>query len=126
MNDNRFNLIGFDFQRYSIIPPEKYKHCIVHPAIRLISKLDEPGVLWCPMCGTTYLEKDASTEESVKAKFNPKQQTAIITPKKKKKYYDEKGNEINDSQVLKDIAHGAHVISYSEVKSGKERHFVRK
>lgn len=42
------------------------------------------------------------------------------------KYYDKQGNETNDEQLLKDIARGAHVISYTEVKSGEERHFVRK
>jgi uncharacterized Zn finger protein (UPF0148 family) len=113
MIEKRFNLIGFDFQRYSIIPPEKFKHCIVHPGIRLVSKPDEPGVLWCPKCGTTYLEKDTSTEERIKPKHT-KQQTKIIQAKKSKKYYDKQGNEINDETLLKDIANGKTVISYSE------------
>lgn len=64
-------------------------------------------------------------EEGIQIKHT-KQQTKIIQPKKKKKYYDEKGNEINDAQLLKDIANGAHVISYNEQKSGKERHIMRK
>jgi hypothetical protein len=55
-----------------------------------------------------------------------KQQTKIVQPKKKKKYFDEKGNEINDEQLLKDIARGVKVISYNEVKSGEEHHVVRK
>jgi hypothetical protein len=55
------------------------------------------------------------------------QQTKIITAKKKKKkYYDKQGSEINDEQLLKDMANGANVISYHEQKSGKERHIVRK
>jgi hypothetical protein len=78
------------------------------------------------MCGTTYQEKDTSIEETVKAKFNPKQQTKIITAKKQKKYYDKQGNEINDETLLKDIARGVKVIRYHEQKSGKERHIVRK
>jgi len=77
------------------------------------------------MCGTTYLENDTSTEERIKPKHT-NQQTKIITPKKKKKYYDKQGNEINDEQLLKDIARGVKVIRYHEQKSGKERHVVRK
>lgn len=34
--------------------------------------------------------------------------------------------QINDEQLLKDIANGAQVISYNEQKSGKECHVVRK
>jgi len=122
---NRFNIIGFDFPISSRIPGEKYKHCIIHEGTRVISKLDEPGVLFCPLCGTTYLEKDTATEERIKAKHT-NQQTKIVQAKKKKKYYDSKGNEINDEQLLKDMASGIHVISYNEQKSGKERHVVRK
>ena len=122
----RFNIIGFNFPNSSRITPDKYKHCVVHPGIRLISKLDEPGVLMCPQCGTTYEPKDTISEERFDPSATPKTQTRIITPKKKKKYYDEKGNEVNDEQLLKDIAAGAHVISYHEQKSGKERHIVRK
>jgi len=61
----------------------------------------------------------------MKAKHT-KQQTKIITPKKKKKHYDDLGNEINDEVLLQDIARGAHVIRYNEEKSGKERHVVKK
>ena len=93
---------------------------------RLISKPDEPGMLMCPLCGTSYLPKDTLSEERFDPSATPKTQTRIITPKKQKKYYDKKGNEINDEQLLKDIAAGAHVISYHEQKSGKERHVVRK
>jgi hypothetical protein len=125
MNDNRFNLFGFNFTRYSTIPPEKWKHCTIHQGTRLISKLDEPGVLWCPLCGTTYLPKDTTTDERIKPKHT-KQQTKIVQAKKQKKYFDDKGNEINDELLLKDIANGANVISYHEQKSGKERYVVRK
>lgn len=47
-----------------------------------------------------------------------------MTPKKKKKYYDKQGNEINDETLLKDIARGVKVIRYHEQKSGKERHHI--
>lgn len=36
--------------------------------------------------------------------------------KKKKKYYEQHGNEINEEQLLKDIADGKNVISYREYK----------
>jgi hypothetical protein len=55
-----------------------------------------------------------------------KKKTVIISPKKKKKYYDRFGNEINDPTLLQDIAQGANVISYREVKSGQDKpHIVR-
>ncbi len=122
----KFNLIGFNFHNSSMIDPSRWKHCVVHSGTRLISKPDEPGLLWCPLCGTSYLPKDSISEENFEPTSSPKSHTKIITPKSKKKYYDEKGNEINDEQLLKDIANGAHVISYNEQKSGKERHIVRK
>jgi hypothetical protein len=80
----------------------------------------------CPLCGTSYQPNDTISEERFEAGHGPISQTKIVTPKKKKKYYDEKGNKINDQQLLKDIANGARVISYHEQKSGKERHVVRK
>ena len=128
----KFNIIGFDFQNYSNIDPQKWKHCVVHPGSRLISKLDEPGVLMCPKCGTTYLPKDTISEENFKPSASPKTQTRIMTPKKKKKYYDKQGNEINDETLLKDLARGTiKIISYNEYKTEGDpkkpkRHVVRK
>jgi hypothetical protein len=113
---DRFNIIGFDFQKYSNIDPQKWKHCVIHPGSRLISKPDEPGVLMCPLCGTSYLPKDTISEENFEPTVNPKTQTKIFTTKSKKKYYDEKGNEINDEQLLKDMASGKTIISYHEYK----------
>jgi hypothetical protein len=122
----KFNLIGFDFQNYSNIDPQKWKHCIVHPGTRLISKLDEPGTLWCPQCGTPYVPKDTISDENFRPSASPKKQTKIITTKRRKKYYDKQGNEINDEQLLKDIANGRTVISYTEVKSGEDKpHYYR-
>lgn len=91
-----------------------------------ISRPDEPGVLMCPQCGTSYLPKDTISEERFAPSATPKTQTRIITPKKKKKYCDKQVNEINDEQLLKDMARGANVIRYHEDKHGKEYHDVRK
>lgn len=127
----KFNIIGFGLQNYSTIPNDHWKHCVVHPGSRLISKPDEPGILMCPQCGTTYQPKDTISEERFDPSATPKTQTKIITPKKSKKYYDKNGNEINDEQLLKDIANGVHVISYHEYKvqgdpKKPKRHVVRK
>jgi hypothetical protein len=83
-------------------------------------------MLMCPLCGTSYLPKDSISEERFDPSVTPKTQTRIITPKKSKKSFDKQGNEINDEQLLKDIANGANVISYTEVKSGKERTVVKR
>jgi hypothetical protein len=45
---------------------------------------------------------------------------------KKKKYDDKQRNEINDEQLLKDIANGANVLRYFEDKQGQEYHVVKK
>jgi uncharacterized Zn finger protein (UPF0148 family) len=121
-----WNLIGFNFPNYSMIDPSRWKHCVVHPGSRLISKPDELGTLFCPLCGTSYLPKETATEENFQPSASPKTQTKIFTAKSKKKYYDKQGNEINDKHLLKDITNGMNVISYNEVKSGEERLVVKK
>jgi hypothetical protein len=55
--------------------------------------------------------KDTATEENFEPTSGPTNQTKIITPKSKKKYYDKQGDEINDEQLLKDIANGIKIIS---------------
>jgi uncharacterized Zn finger protein (UPF0148 family) len=80
----------------------------------------------CPLCGTLFQPNNTISDENFEPTAKAKSQTKIFTPKAKKKYYDKQGNEINDEQLLKDMANGAHVISYHEQKSGKERHIVRK
>src|SRR5215218_2615700 len=114
----KFNMIGFNFPRDPPENPEKYKHCVIHPGNRLIPKIDQPDLLWCPICGTSYQEKDTLTDERFMPKFGTQSKTRIITAKKKKKYYDDNGNDITDETLLQDIARGAHVISYREEKSG--------
>jgi hypothetical protein len=114
----KFNIIGFG-NNFSNIQPDKWKHCIVHPGTRLISKLDEPGVLMCPLCGTPYAPKDTISDENFEPTSGPSNKTKIITAKKKKKQYDSEGHEINDEQLLKDIARGVRVIKYTEIKSGE-------
>jgi uncharacterized Zn finger protein (UPF0148 family) len=127
----KFNIIGFGFN-YSNIDPQRWKHCVVHPGNRLISKPDEPGTLFCPICGTSYLPKYTTTEENFDPTASPNQQTKIISAKKKnKKFYDKQGNLINDEQLLKDIANGKVAISYNECKvegdpKKPKRHVIRK
>jgi hypothetical protein len=125
----KFNIIGFGLN-YSNIDPSRWKHCVVHVGTRLISKPDEPGTLFCPLCGTSYLPNDTISEERFDPSATPKSQTRIITPKSKKKYYDKQGNLINDEQLLKDIANGKTVISYHEYKtegdSAKPKRVVRR
>lgn len=117
----KFNIIGFG-NNFSNIDPQKWKHCVVHPGTRLISKLDEPGVLWCPQCGTPYLPKDTISEERFEAGHGPTNQTKIITGnKKKKRYLDESGNEITDPSLINDMMRGIHVIRYHEIKSGEDK-----
>jgi hypothetical protein len=111
----KFNIICFG-SNYSNIDPSKWKHCVIHPGIRLTSKPDEPGVLWCTHCGTPYVPKDAISDENFEPTTGPNSQTKIITPKKKKKYYNKQAN-INNEQLLKDIANGMNVISYHEYKT---------
>ena len=112
----KFNIIGFGMN-YSNVDTSKWKHCVVHPAMRLVSKLDEPGVLWCPQCGTSYQPNHTTIDEIFEPNASPKSQTKIFTAKKTKKYYDKQGNEINDPQVLKDMASGKTIISYREYKT---------
>lgn len=75
----------------------------------------------CPQCGTSYLPKDSISDENFEPTSSPNSQTKIMTPKKDKKYFDQSGNEINDEQLLKDMANGMNVISYREVKSGEDK-----
>jgi hypothetical protein len=127
MREKNFNLIGFNFNSSDPYIPSKT--CVIHYGTPLISKRDEPGVLWCPECGMRYSEKDTGTDEAMKGKFKgPNQKSQIISAKKKKKYYDKQGNIINDPDLIADIERGATVISYHEEKHGEEKrhHIVRK
>lgn len=100
MTTGRFNIIGFGSE--DII---EYKQCPLDPGIRL-EKIK--GELRCPKCGYTYRKEEAVNEESVKVK-HLQTKPAIITAKKKKKYYDKSGNEIKDPDLF-----GKNVISYHE------------
>ena len=109
----KFNIIGFNFHSSDRYIPSKC--CVIHYGTPLISKRDEPGVLWCPLCGSRYSEKDTATTEDIKGKFKgPNQKSQIISAKKKRKYYDSEGNIINDPDLIADIERGATVISYHE------------
>jgi hypothetical protein len=53
-----------------------------------------------------------------KGKFSGKTETRIITARSKKKYYDKRGNEINDPDLIREIQRGANVIFYHEENRG--------
>jgi hypothetical protein len=60
-------------------------------------------------------EEDTTSEERFEADSGPKSKTKIISPKKKKKkYYDNQGNEITDETLLRDVARGATGYRYHE------------
>jgi len=96
----KFNIIGFWDKPQSRWRPTKT--CVIHYGTILVPEKDkngeyEPGVLWCPECGTPYLEKDTATEEQVKSMFGPSSnRSRIIQAKKKRKFYDKQGNLITD------------------------------
>ena len=98
--------MGFGFENI-----QEYKHCIYDVAVRL--QKNKKGQLMCFQCGYVYQPEEAPNEEGVSIKHN-KQQTAIISGKGKRKYYDKSGNEINDPDLIQDIQQGANVISYNE------------
>ncbi len=124
MTNNKFNLIGFDFTTHR--DPAKYKTCVFHHSILIKSK-EDPNLLLCRECGLSYQERDTGIEERIDSMFGPgSNKPAIITAKKKKKYYDDLGNEINDETLIQDIQRGMHVIRYEETKSGEEYHIVHK
>ena len=125
----KFNIIGFWDKPQSRWTPTKtcpYHHCVLIPK-RDESGVYEPGVLQCPECGTPYLEKDAETEEQIKGKHR-KQQSRIVQPKKKKKYYDKQGNEITDPDLIQDIKQGKTVVYYKEEKleDKQQKYLVRR
>jgi DNA-directed RNA polymerase subunit M/transcription elongation factor TFIIS len=123
----KFNIIGFWDKPQSRWTPTKscpYHHSILIPKRNEKGEY-EPGVLWCRECGWQYLEKDAATEETVKGKYK-KQQTGIIQGKKKRKFYDSKGNLITDETLIQDLLQGKNIISYNETKSGSDKPVVVK
>jgi hypothetical protein len=65
------------------------------------------------------MEGYSSMVEAITPKHQ-KQKTAIISAKRKKKYYDQQGKAINtdDKEIIQDIASGKTVISYGEGKVG--------
>ena|SRR4249920_2989207 len=123
-----FNLLGFGYQWDLARGGKGYvqpKSCPIHPGHILIPKKDKPGILFAASCcGSEYPDPDYKDEwnptgdsqnfEQIKEKFK-KQQTRIIQGKnRKKRYFDQQGNEINDEVLLADIARGAKVIFYKE------------
>jgi hypothetical protein len=120
------NLIGFNFgnRRYKWQDDKEwsgdpvYLHCVWHH-VRLIPKKGEPDTYWCPRCGNTerpYLQKEVATEEDFEPTASPQSKTRIISPKRKKKYFDDSGNEITDPDLISLVQRGMHVIKYHEEK----------
>jgi len=67
------------------------------------------------MCGSlTYLEKDTPSQEQIKPSHKM-QQSKIIQPKKKKRYFDQQGNVINDETLIQDAKLGKTIIRYEEI-----------
>jgi len=122
----KVNIIGFNIDRRykwqadGWVEPEKtYRTCPYHHCI-LIPKQGEKDMLQCPECGTCFLEKDTGIEEEVKG-THKKQQTKIVQGRnRKKKYFDEQGNEITDPLLIQDILQGKTVQYYHEEKSGEK------
>ncbi len=102
------NIIGFS------TPNIKHRHCVIHPGVRLISKLDEADVLWCTECGTPYTISDTGIDDNIQARHGPNISTKVISTHKKKKYYDKQGNEITDPEIIQLAKEGKTIVHYSE------------
>jgi hypothetical protein len=68
----KINIIGFNFPGER---PEKYKCRIIHPDYRLVQSPEGPDKLFCPMCETSYSEKDPSKDEHFMPKFGTESKT---------------------------------------------------
>jgi hypothetical protein len=120
----RFNIIGFG---NASSPWHPRKTCPMHHAV-LVPKRNEsgdyePGMLQCPLCGSTYSEKEAPNQEGISVKHGQQGQTAIISGKRKKRYFDKQGNEINpdDKDTLDLIRQGYNITYYHEEKTEDNR-----
>ena len=118
----KFNLIGFSDKQVTA----KNRTCIIHQGTTLIPHTEQPDLLFCPLCGTSYQPKDTAVNERFNPKFGPSNKTAIVTAKKKKKYYDKSGNEITDPTLIQDILQGVTVISYHEQIEGTDSTIVKR
>jgi hypothetical protein len=86
---SKFNMISLSNASRSS-PWHPRKLCPIHHAV-LVPKRNEsgdyePGMLQCPICGSTYSEKDAPNQEGISVNHGQQGQTAIISGKKNKKY----------------------------------------
>lgn|SRR5918995_2228712 len=128
-NIKKFNIIGFG-SNIRTEDPSKFKHCPIHKGSRLIKIESEPGMLQCPQCGFQYKEKELPPEEGMKGKFPKQADPKIITAKtKKKKYYDKRGNEINqnDPDIMQNVMKGDSILYYHEKRSDEDKpHRIRK
>jgi len=82
---------------------------------------------------TTYILKrfctiSESSDKTLVPRIRTPQssKTKVISGKKKSKFYDDNGNEVNDEPLLRNILQGVKVIVYHEDIQGEEYHVVRK
>jgi len=102
-----------------------FKHCPIHAGVGVVPWNEgDPDKLYCKECGTEYLEQEAPNDERMKGKFK-EQKTMIVTPRKKKKFYDEQGTEVTDPELIKQLQSGMRIVSYKEDKV-EENHIIRK
>lgn len=120
-NPKKFNIYGFS--RYRDAPPS----CSICHAV-LIKNPKEPAQLMCPICGLVSNEQqiqkieDENNKPELTPKVNPvNHRPSVMQSSKnirtrKKKLYDEFGNEINqqDADIMNDIAQGRKVLYYKE------------
>jgi hypothetical protein len=69
----------------------------------------------CFCCGYSVPIEDAPNEEGISVKHG-QQPIKIVSAKTKRKYYDSRGNEINDPDLIDEVQRGANVISNHEEK----------
>ena len=125
----KFNIIGF-----RPVPSSPWRptlHCVIHPGTRLVHMQgdEDPNIFRCCECGGIgYKQDEGLADEQIHSKFGPSSnKTKIVQPKRKKKYYDDNGTEINDPTLIQDIKQGKTVVYYNEQKSGEDKpHVVRK
>jgi len=124
MKYESFNIFGFDRHK---IDNTTYRYCSIHSYKRLIESKTDPTLLFCPECGSEFKIEDTVAEEKISSMFGPgSSKPTIIQGKKKKRYFDDSGNEINDQTLINDIQRAVHVIRYHEEKSGEERVSVKR
>jgi hypothetical protein len=127
---NNFNIIGVGLDWDRAREPgntETYRYCSIHPYKKLIESKTDNTVLFCPQCGSEWKKEDTVKEQDIQTDIPVNSGPKIIQGKKKRKFYDSKGNLITDETLIQDLLQGKNIIYYNETKSGKESsHIVHK